>query len=64
MRITNQNIPMIRYVNSVRETCDFFTANATLKVTGFRKHNYTMSFEIAYIKIVACENLKKMFIYF
>lgn len=53
MRIPNQNISVIRYVNSIRETSDFFTSNATFEIASFWEYDDAMALEIAHIKIIS-----------
>lgn len=46
VRITDQHIPSIRNVDTIREACDFFAANTILKSTLFGKYCYTVALKV------------------
>lgn len=53
MAISNQYVTSIRDINSIRETRDLFTANATLELTSFIEHSNAMAFEVTHIEVIA-----------
>jgi hypothetical protein len=53
--VTDQDIASVRYVNPVWEASDFFASDAAFELTGFAENCDTVTFEVANVEVVACD---------